>query len=134
MRMPLQQLGKYCLVGCASLGLALGVLAGLHALLGVNYLIAYCVSFVASNVAGYVLNARITFATQSNHGGAARYMAVNAALLGVNTAAMKLLVDGLGIWYIGAAILLAVLNAPVSFAAQRFITYRLRPRKHAAQN
>lgn len=133
MRTRLRQLGIYCLVGCVSLGLALGILAGLHALLGVNYLIAYCVSFVASNMAGYVLNARFTFALKSNHGGAVRYMAVNAALLAANTGAMKLLVDVLGMWYIGAAILLAALNAPVSFIAQRLITYRPQPRNRATQ-
>lgn len=132
MRERLRQLAKYCLVGLASLGLALGILAGLHALLGVNYLVAYCVAFITSNIAGYRLNARFTFATVSNHGAAARYMAVNAALLGANTAAMKLLVDVLGMWYIGAAILLAIVNAPVSFVAQRLITYRLRPRGRAA--
>jgi putative flippase GtrA len=120
-------------VGLGSLGLALGVLAGLHALFGVNYLVAYCVSFVTSNVAGYLLNARFTFSTRSDREGAARYMAVNAALLGVNSAAMKLLVDVLGIWYMEAAILLAALNAPISFAAQRLITYRPRPRGRAAQ-
>lgn len=100
--------------------------------MGVNYLIAYCASFAISNVAGYLLNAQFTFSTRSDHGGAIRYMAVNAVLLGVNTAAMKLLVDVLGIWYIGAAILLAIINAPVGFAAQLLITYRLEPRSHGA--
>lgn len=132
MRIRLRELGTYCFVGLSCLGLALGVLAGLHAL-GVNYLVAYCAAFVVSNVAGYLLNARFTFATTSDRGGAARYMAVNGSLLGVNTVAMKLLVDVLGMWYIGAALLLAVLNAPVSFVAQRLITYRLESRSRAAQ-
>ena len=129
----LRQLGKYCLIGLASAGLALGVLVGLHALLGVNYLVAYCVAFVTSNVPGYLLNARFTFSTGSDHGGALRYMIVNAALLGANTAAMKLLVDVLGMWYVGAAILLAILNAPVSFVAQRLITYRPQSRSPTVQ-
>jgi putative flippase GtrA len=133
LRERLRQLGKYCLVGLASLGLALGVLAGLHELAGVNYLVAYCVSFAASNIAGYLLNARFTFAVKSHHGGAVRYAAVNAALLCVNTVAMKLLVDVLGMWYIAAAILLAALNAPVSFLAQRLITYRLEIRGRAPE-
>lgn len=129
----LRQLGRYCLVGLASLGLALGVLAGLHEQAGVNYLVAYCVSFATSNVAGYLLNARFTFAVKSDRGGAVRYAAVNAALLCANTAAMKLLVDALGMWYIAAAILLAALNAPVSFLAQRLITYRLEIRSRAPE-
>jgi putative flippase GtrA len=131
-RERLRQLCGYVLVGVSCLALALSVLAGLHGLLNVNYLIAYCVSFVVSNLAGYLLNARFTFSASSNAGGAARYMAVNASLLGLNAAAMKLLVQLLGMWYIGAAILLAVINAPISFVAQRLITYRLHPGRSTA--
>lgn len=131
MRECLPQLGRFCSVGLACFGLALGVLAGLHDLAGVNYLIAYCASFIVSNVAGYLSNARFTFAVKSDRGGAMRYMAVNAVLLCVNTAAMKLLVDVFGMWYIAAAIVLAVLNAPVSFLAQRLVTYRQEGRSHA---
>jgi putative flippase GtrA len=129
----LRQLGTYCFVGLASVGLALSVLAGLHALMGVNYLVAFCVSFAVSSGAGYLLNARFTFSTHSDRKAAARYVAVNAALLGVNTAAMTLLVDVLGMWYIAAAILLAILNAPVGFLAQRLITYRPEPRSRAVR-
>lgn len=115
------------MVGLASLGLALGILAGLHAMIGVNYLVAYCVAFVVSSVNGYLLNARFTFLVHSNHRGATRYIAVNAALLCANSVAMKLLVDILGMWYIAAAIVLAGINAPISFLAQRLVTYRLAP-------
>jgi putative flippase GtrA len=112
------------MVGLTCFGLALAVLAGLHDLAGTNYLIAYGASFVISGVAGYLLNAQFTFAVKSNHGGAARYLAVNAVSLCVNTAAMKLLVSVLGVWYIAAAVILAALNVPVSYFAQRLVTYR----------
>jgi putative flippase GtrA len=104
--------------------LGLAVLAGLGELAGMNYLIAYGTSFITSNVAGYMLNARFTFDVRSDHAGAARYMAVNLTLLCINTALMKLLVDVLGIWYITAAIILAAANAPIGFLAQRLFTYR----------
>ena len=101
------------------------MLAALHSLAGVNYLLAYAASFIVGNVLGYLLNARFTFSVRSvSHTGAARYMLVNATLLCVNTAALKLLVGGLHLWYIAAAILLAAINAPVSFLAQRLVTYR----------
>jgi putative flippase GtrA len=129
----LRQLARYCVIGLASAGLALAILAGLHSLLGINYLVAYCIAFATTNVTGYLLNARFTFSTASDHRGALRYMAINAALLGVNTAAMKLLVDVLAIWYLGAAILLAILNAPLSFIAQRLVVYRPEPPTSAAQ-
>lgn len=129
----LRQLGRFCAVGlgCAVLGLA--VLIGLGELAGVNYLVAYVLSFIISNLAGYLLNARFTFAVGSNHGAAARYMAVNVALVCVSTSIMKLLVDGLGIWYVTAAIMLAILNAPVGFLAQRLFTYRVGMRSRAAR-
>lgn len=129
----LSQLGRFCAVGLVCFGVGIGVLAGLHELVGVNYLTAFAASFVISSFAGYFLNARFTFVVKSDHGGAARYIAVNAALLCANTAAMKLVVDGLGMWYIAAAIILAAINAPVSFLAQRVFTYRLRVSRRPAR-
>lgn len=122
----LLQLARFCAVGMTCLVLSLAVLVGLHDLAGVNYLVAYIASFVAGNVVGYLLNARFTFFAGSvSHAGAARYLMVNAVMLGVSTAALKLLVGGLGMWYLAAAILIAAANTPVSFVAQRLITYRL---------
>jgi len=123
----LLQLARFCAVGITCLILGLAVLAGLHDLAGVNYLVAYIAGFVVGNIAGYLLNARFTFFAGSvDHAGAARYLMVNAVLLCMSTAALKLLVDGLGMWYLAAAILIAAANTPLSFVAQRLITYRLR--------
>lgn len=129
----MRQLVRFGAVGLVCFALGLAVLVGLHALLGVNYLLAYIASFVVTNTAGYRLNASFTFATGPvDHSGAVRYMLVNAALLGVNTAALKLLVDTAHIWYVTAAILLAVINTPASFLAHRIITYRLGKRSGVA--
>lgn len=126
------QLVRFCAVGLACLGIGLGVLAGLHELFGLNYLFAYVASFVVSNLSGYLLNARFTFSAESvDHAGAFRYMAVNGVLLFANIAALKLLVDAFHMWYFGAAVLLAAINAPVTFVAQRLITYRLDSRSRA---
>lgn len=130
----LLKLGRFCLVGATCLGLATGVLAGLHDLAGVNYLIAYVASFAAGNITGYLLNARFTFDTSRVHyGGAVRYMMINAAMLGINTAALKLLVDSLHVWYIAAAVLLAILNTPISFIGQGLFTYRPHLRHRSAE-
>ena len=133
MRADLRQLGRFCAIGLLCFVLGLAVLAGLGEFAGVNYLIAYVASFVSTNVAGYLLNARFTFEVRSDHVGAARYMAVNIALLSVSTAIMKLLVDVLGMWYITAAIVLAAFNAPVGYLAQRVFTYRAEIRGRAAR-
>jgi putative flippase GtrA len=124
----LHELARYCAIGLTCLGMSLAVLAALHAQLGLNYLIAYAASFASSSVVGYLLNARFTFAVKSNRRGAARYAVVNGILLCANTAAMNLLVNVLGMWYMAAAVLLAAANAPIGFLAQRLITYRVEPR------
>lgn len=122
----LRQLGRFCAVGLTCLALSVAVLIGLHHFAGVNYLLAYVASFIAGNLCGYLLNAHFTFAVSHvNHAGAVRYMMVNGTLLCVNTGAMRLLVGELHLWYIGAAILLAAANTPLSFLAQRFVTYRV---------
>ncbi len=133
-RARIAQLLRFGAVGVTCLGLSAAVLVGLHALARINYLLAYVASFVTGNITGYLLNARFTFAVRTvSRLGAARYMLVNALLLGVNTSALDFLVERMHMWYLAAAVLLGVLNTPVSFLAQRFVTYRTSVRR-GAQN
>lgn len=121
----LRQLGRFCGVGLTCLTFSLAVLGGLHVFAGLNYLLAYVVSFISGNIAGYLLNARYTFSVDAvSHAGAIRYMTVNAALLCVSTAVMRLSVGDFHVWYIAAALVTAAINTPISFLAQRFVTYR----------
>ncbi|MGC8519255.1 MAG: GtrA family protein [Steroidobacteraceae bacterium] len=120
----LRQLGRFCGVGLTCLIISLAVLVGLHTFAGMNYLFAYIVSFIAGNLAGYVLNAHFTFSVSTiTHGGAIRYMGVNGALLCVSTAVMRLMVGEFHIWYLAAALATAAVNTPVSFLVQRIVTY-----------
>lgn len=122
----LSQLVRFVAVGAVGFAAGLAVLTGLHGLAGVNYLVAYIASFFMANTAGYLLNAYFTFSTRSvNQAGAARYMIINAIMLCVNTAALKLLVERAHIWYVTAAVILAVAATPVTFVAHRLVTYRL---------
>lgn len=132
MRERFLKLARFCTVGLTCLGLGLGILAGLHDLAGVHYLVAYVASFVLSNIAGYLLNARFTFSSKVvDSAGLVRYMTVNATMLGANTLAMKLLVDYFHLWYLAAAIVLAAVNTPISFLGQRLFTYRTAARSPA---
>lgn len=120
----LRKLARFCGVGFTCLGLGLAILAGLHELAGVNYLVAYAVAFVATNITGYILNARFTFfLNRLEPVGAVRYMIVNSVLLIANTLALKLLVDFAHVWYLLAAVLLAAINTPLSFIGQGLFTY-----------
>lgn len=127
------KLARFYAVGLVCFVFALAVLAGLHELAGVNYLVAYVASFVLSNILGYLLNARFTFSLRSlDRFGVIRYMGVNVVMLSANSLGMKLLV-GLGhMWYLWAAALLAIISAPFSFLGQRLFTYRLPAPERAA--
>lgn len=131
LRSPIRQLQRFCGVGLTCLLFSLAVLAGLHTLARLNYLLAYVASFIAGNIAGYLLNARFTFSVDAiSHAGAVRYMAVNGVLLCVSTAVMKLLVAEFDVWYIAAALVTAVINTPISFLTQRYVTYQIRATNH----
>lgn len=122
----LRQLMRFVVVGAVGFGIGLAVLTALHGLAGINYLAAYVASFFAANAAGYLLNAYFTFsATSVDHAGAARYMTINAVMLCLNTIALKLLVERAHIWYVTAAIILAIAVTPVTFIGHRLLTYRL---------
>lgn len=122
----LGQLLRFAAVGAVGFVLGLAVLTGLHELAGVNYLVAYVASFFAANAAGYLLNAYFTFSARGvDRGGAARYMIINAIMLCVNTLALKLLVERAHLWYVTAAVVLAIAVTPVTFIAHRLVTYRM---------
>lgn len=119
------QLTRFAAVGLACFIIGIGVLTGLHELAGVHYLIAYGASFVVTSSLGYLLNGRFTFGQSADAPGVVRYMTVNLMLLLVNGAALKLLVEYFHLWYLGATLLLAAINTPVSFLAHRLVSYRL---------
>lgn len=126
------QLLRFVAVGAVGFAVGLAVLTGLHGLAGINYLVAYVASFFAANAAGYLLNAYFTFSAKTvDHAGAVRYMIINAVMLCINTAALKLLVERAHIWYVTAAILLAIAATPLTFVAHRLVTYRVRTRGRA---
>lgn len=128
-----RQLTRFAAVGLTCFIVSIGVLTGLHELAGVYYLVAYGAAFVVSSTLGYLLNGRFTFGTRVADGpGVLRYMTVNFLLLLVNGAALRVLVESFHIWYLGATLLLAAINTPVSFLAHRLISYRLGPRQSAA--
>lgn len=128
-----RQLVLFSAVSLFCFGLGIGVLTGLHELLGVYYLAAYVASFVVTSTLGYLLNGRYTFRERNGgRAGLVRYMLVNVTLLVVNGAALRILVEHLHLWYLSATLLLAVCNTPVSFLAHRLVSYRLGLRRTPA--
>lgn len=120
------QLARFAGVGLCCFLLGLAILASLHELAGLHYLIAYVAAFVVTSTLGYLLNGRYTFrADDSDRVGLVRYMLVNVGLVTVNGAALRMLVEYFHMWYLNATILLAIINTPVSYLAHRLLSYRL---------
>lgn len=124
------QLARFCCVGAICLGSATAGLAVLHELAGIYYLTAYAISFCLGNLLGYLLNGRFTFAARITPSGGTRYLLLNATLLAINTVLMKVLVDGIHIWYIAACLTLAIATTPLSFVLHRRFSYTIPPAQH----
>lgn len=117
------QLARFCAIGLICLVVSTSTLAALHDLAGLYYLVAFGIAFCVGSILGYALNGRFTFTARITRLGASRYLLLNGILLAVNSILMKALVDGAHIWYIGASLLLAVLNTPMSFLLHRSFSY-----------
>ena len=126
------QLARFCSVGVICLAVSTALLAALHDLAGLHYLVAFAIAFCLANVLGYVLNGRFTFTVRVSRLGGSRYILLNGSLLVINSLLMKALVDGAHVWYIGASLLLAVVNAPLSFLLHRSFTYTAAPQPATA--
>jgi putative flippase GtrA len=117
------QLVRFGAVGLICLVVSTAALAALHDLAGLYYLVAFGIAFCLGNILGYVLNGRFTFTVRVTRLGASRYLLLNGTLLALNSILMKALVDGAHIWYIGASLLLALVNTPLSFLLHRTFSY-----------
>ena len=122
----LLSLTRFCAIGLVNAVLGLVILVGLHERAGVDYMAAFTISFVVTNVSGYLFNGRYTFAgNRAGHFGVARFMLVSGVVLIANCCALRLLVQQLHVWYVSAVVCLAAVSAPMSFAVQRLVTYRV---------
>ena len=119
-------LARFCAIGLFNAVLGLVVLVGLYELAGMNYMLAFTISFVVTNVSGYLCNGRYTFAgNRAGQFGVARFMVVSGVVLIANCCALRLLVQQLHVWYLSATLCLAAVSAPMSFAVHRLVTYRI---------
>ncbi|HVW70383.1 MAG TPA: GtrA family protein [Steroidobacteraceae bacterium] len=120
------QVARFCAIGLVSFAVSTLVLATLCEVFHVYYLTAFIATFLISNLTGYLLNGRYTFAGHErfNSRTLSCYLVINAILLGINSVLLRTLVESLGVWYIAATVILAAVNVPITFAAHRLVTYR----------
>lgn len=102
--------GAFVLVGGVCLALNTFALWLLTSALGVHYLLSTVIGFAAITPLGFLLNKILTFRTRREYARIElpRYVGAMAASFGTNLALMYLLVSVLGMWYLAASILVAL--------------------------
>ena len=123
----LVRFARFCLIGGSA---ALASLLALYLLTDVahlHYLASTVAVFLGVNACTYVASRRFAFhGTRVRHvHGVPRYFAIAGTSLVFNIAFMAALVSGLGMPYLLAAALLAIVNAPVNFVLHHVLTFRM---------
>ena len=95
--------------------------------LGIHYLASTVIAFAAITPLGFLLNKRLTFRTRREYVRieAPRYFSAMAASFGMNLALMYLLVSVLGMWYLPASVLVAVVLVIANFLASDRWSFRV---------
>jgi putative flippase GtrA len=117
----------FVLVGGLCLAANTLVLWGLTAGLGIHYLASTVIAFAAITPLGFLLNKLLTFRTRREHARIElpRYFGAMAASFGANLLLMYLLVSVLGMWYLAASILVAVVLVIGNFLASDRWSFRV---------
>jgi len=120
------RLAAFVLVGAFCLGANTLLLWLLASGLGLHYLLATVIAFLAITPLGFLLNKVLTFRTRREHVPIElpRYFAAMAASLAANLALMYLLVSVLGVWYLAASLAVAVLLVVMNFVTSDRWSFR----------
>jgi putative flippase GtrA len=120
--------GAFVLVGGACLALNTLTLWLLTSLLGIHYLASTAIAVTTITPFGFLLNKVLTFRTHRRYAKMElpRYCAVLGVSFAANLALMYLLVSLLGMWYLLASVLVAVLLVIANFVASDRWSFRVR--------
>lgn len=120
-----RQFAGFAAVGSIGLVAHYLVLTGLVELLAVHPVAASAAGFVVGGLVNYGVNRRLVFRSDRAHGAAGpRFLAVAASGLGLNAALMALLVDGFGVYYLAAQIVVTAGLTAWHFALNKYWTFR----------
>lgn len=117
----------FVLVGGVCLALNTVALWLLTAKLGLHYLASTALAFAAITPLGFLLNKVLTFRTRREHAPIElpRYVLAMASSVALNLALMYLLVSVLGMWYLAASMLVALLLVAANFLASDRWSFRV---------
>ncbi|HVW71869.1 MAG TPA: GtrA family protein [Candidatus Paceibacterota bacterium] len=115
---------KFCISGgVAALTMLLGLYL-LHGVVGIPYLLASVLGFLAAVAVNFSLQRWFVFERGSGagvHTQAAQFLGVNLVALGVNTALLYILVEYAHLYYLVAQVIAQVVIAVGSFLAYSFV-------------
>lgn len=121
----LRQLAAFAGLGAVGTGAQYAILAVMVEGAGSDAVLASGLGFTAGGLINYALNRRFVFRSTRNHAAALpRFFTVALVGLGLNTALMALLTDGLGVFYLAAQIGVTLVLLFWNFAAHRWWTFR----------
>jgi putative flippase GtrA len=119
----------FALVGGWCLALNTVVLWALTSMLGLHYLASTVIAFFSITPLGFLLNKVVTFRTRREYAPIElpRYFTAMAASFVANLALMYLLVSILGVWYLAASLMVAIVLVSVNFLVSDRWSFRVQP-------
>jgi putative flippase GtrA len=121
------QLIRFGVVGASGYAVNLGVFAILVHLLGVHYLIASPIAYVAGTINNFIWNRHWTFTNaREGHPGhqAWKFFAVSALSFGVNYGVLIALVHSTGMEKVLAQAIANIVGMPVNFLGQKLWSFK----------
>ena len=118
----------YAMVGGTCLLLNFVVLWLLTSVIGLHYLVSTMISFFTLTPVGFVLQKVVTFRTPQATARVEwpRYFVTMGASFAANLALMYVLVSLLGVWYLAASLIVAMLLLSASFVVNDRWSFALR--------
>ena len=127
-RLPLPaRMAAFVLVGGFCLAVNTLALWLLTSGLGIHYLVSTVIAFASITPLGFFLNKVLTFRTRREYARIElpRYFGSMAASFAMNLLLMYLLVSVLGVWYLAASVLVAVVLVIVNFLSSDRWSFRV---------
>ena len=117
----------FVLVGGFCLALNTAALWVLTSGIGLHYMLSTIIAFFAITPLGFLMNKVLTFRTRREYAPIElpRYFTAMAASFAANIALMYLLVSVLGVWYLAASLIVAVLLVSLNFLTSDRWSFRV---------
>jgi putative flippase GtrA len=121
------RLAAFVLVGGSCLAVNTLALWLLTSGLGIHYLVSTVIAFVSITPLGFLFNKVLTFRTRREYARIelARYFGAMAASFAMNLLLMYVLVSMLGMWYLPASVVVAVVLVIVNFLSSDRWSFRV---------